>query len=69
MLRAWPHKPSGLSSTQTEFRFLFVTSTTRNAASTNIADYNAFVQGRAATGLPASFEVLPGAVELLGAPA
>ena len=50
MLRAWPHKPSGLSSTQTEFRFLFVTSTTRNAASTNIADYNAFVQGRAATG-------------------
>ena len=25
--RAWPHKPSGLSATQTEFRLLFVTST------------------------------------------
>ena len=50
MPRAWPHKPSGLSATQTEFRFLFVTSTTRNAASTNIADYNSFVQSRAAAG-------------------
>ena len=48
--RGWPLKPSGLSSTQTEFRLLFVTSTTRNAASTNIADYNRFVQGRAAAG-------------------
>ena len=48
--RGWPLKPSGLSSTQTEFRLLFVTSTTRNAASTNIADYNSFVQGRAAAG-------------------
>ena len=50
MPRAWPHKPSGLSATQTEFRLLFVTSTTRNAASTNIADYNRFVQGRAGAG-------------------
>ena len=48
--RGWPLKPSGLSSTQTEFRLLFLTSTTRNAASTNIADYNSFVQGRAAAG-------------------
>ena len=48
--RGWPLKPSGLSATQTEFRLLFVTSTTRNAASSNIADYNRFVQGRAAAG-------------------
>ena len=48
--RAWPLKPSGLSATQKEFRLLFVTSTGRNATSTNIADYNSFVQGRAAAG-------------------
>ena len=48
--RAWPLKPSGLSSTQKEFRLLFVTSTGRNASSSNIADYNSFVQGRAAAG-------------------
>ena len=48
--RGWPLKPSGLSATQKEFRLLFVTSTTRNATSSNIADYNSFVQGRAAAG-------------------
>ena len=48
--RSWALKPSGLSSTQTEFRLLFVTSTTRNATSSNIADYNSYVQGRAAAG-------------------
>ena len=48
--RAWPLKPSGLSATQKEFRLLFVTSTGRNATSMNIADYNSFVQGRAAAG-------------------
>ena len=48
--RAWPLKPSGLSATQKEFRLLFVTSTGRNAASSRIADYNSFVQGRAAAG-------------------
>ena len=48
--RGWPLKPSGLSATQTEFRLLFVTSTGRNAASSRIADYNRFVQGRAAAG-------------------
>ena len=50
MPRAWPLKPSGLSATQKEFRLLFVTSTTRNATSSNIADYNSYVQGRAAAG-------------------
>ena len=48
--RAWPHKPSGLSATQTEFRLLFVTSNRHNARSSNIAEYNSFVQGRAAAG-------------------
>ena len=48
--RGWPLKPSGLSATQKEFRFLFVTSTGRNANSSNIADYNTFVQDRAAAG-------------------
>ena len=32
------------------FRLLFVTGTTRNAQSSNIADYNSFVQGRANVG-------------------
>ena len=50
MPRAWPHKPSGLSATQTEFRLLFVTSNRHNARSSNIAEYNSFVQGRAAAG-------------------
>ena len=45
-----PLKPSGLSATQKEFRLLFVTSAERNATSSNIADYNSFVQGRAAAG-------------------
>ena len=45
----WPLKPSGLSAGD-QFRLMFVTSTTRDASSTNIADYNSFVQGRAAAG-------------------
>ena len=49
MPRAWPLKPSGVSPGGS-FRLLFVTSTTRNAQSSNIADYNGFVQGRAAAG-------------------
>ena len=48
--RNWPLKPSGLSATQKEFRLLFVTSTRRNAISTNIGDYNSFVQGAARSG-------------------
>ena len=47
--RSWPLKPSGLS-VGDEFRLMFVTSTRRNASSTNIEDYNAFVQRRAAVG-------------------
>jgi hypothetical protein len=42
--------PSGLSAGDT-YRLAFVTSTTRDAASTNINDYNAFVSGVAA-GVP-----------------
>lgn len=40
--------PGGVTAGQS-FRLLFFTSTRRNASSGDIADYNAFVQGRAAT--------------------
>ena len=57
--RAWALKPSGLSSTQNEFRLLFVTSTRVNALSANISDYNAAVQGRASRlGIPSSVLLL-----------
>ena len=45
----WPLKPSGLSAGD-QFRLMFITSTTRDATSSNIADYNSFVQTRAAAG-------------------
>ncbi len=45
----WPLKPSGLSA-GAQFRLMFITSTTRLATSSNIADYNNFVQTRAAAG-------------------
>ena len=45
----WALKPSALAG-GTTFRLLFMTSTTRNAQSTNIADYNTFVQTRAKAG-------------------
>ncbi len=45
----WALKPSGLNAGD-QFRLMFLTSTTRNATSTAIADYNSFVQGRAAAG-------------------
>ena len=41
--------PAGLSAGDT-FRLLFVTSTARNASSSDIADYNSFVQTRAKAG-------------------
>ena len=47
--RAYPLKPSAVNPGDS-FRLLFVTSRTRNASSTNIADYNSFVQDRAAAG-------------------
>ena len=47
--RNWALIPEGLSAGD-KFRLLFATSTTRNAASTAIADYNSFVQARAAAG-------------------
>ena len=45
----WSLIPSGVSPGQ-RFRLLLVTSTTRDASSTDIDDYNTFVQGRAAAG-------------------
>ena len=45
----WALMPSGVSAGG-KFRLLFVTSTGRNAESRNIADYNRFVQDRAAAG-------------------
>ncbi len=46
---SWPLIPSGLSDGD-QFRLIFVTSTFRNATSSDIADYNTFVQEHAATG-------------------
>ena len=45
----WPLTPSGVSAGG-KFRLLFVTSTARDATSSNIADYNRFVRDRAAAG-------------------
>ena len=45
----WILKPAGLAHGD-QFRIIFLSSTTRNAQSTAIADYNTFVQGRAAAG-------------------
>ena len=45
----WALIPSGLSGGDS-FRLLFVSSTKRDASSTDIADYNSFVQARAAAG-------------------
>ena len=45
----WSLIPRGESQGQ-QFRLLFVTSTTRDASSTDIGDYNTFVQNRAAAG-------------------
>ena len=47
--RSWALTPSEIS-TDGKFRLLFVTSTGRSATSSNIADYNRFVQDRAAAG-------------------
>ena len=45
----WALKPSSVAA-GSKFRLLFVTSTGRNAVSSNIDDYNLFVQERAAAG-------------------
>ena len=45
----WSLKPTGLTA-GAQFRLIFLSSTKRNASSTAIADYNTFVQGRAAAG-------------------
>ncbi|MCY4088892.1 MAG: hypothetical protein OXF49_02070 [Candidatus Saccharibacteria bacterium] len=46
----WPLIPSGLSGEGTRFRLLFYTSERGRASSTDINDYNQFVQGLAADG-------------------
>ena len=45
----WSLKPASLTSGD-KFRLIFLSSTKRDASSTNIADYNTFVQTRAAAG-------------------
>ena len=45
----WALKPSEVSAGG-KFRLIFMSSTLRNATSSNIADYNRFVQGEAAAG-------------------
>ena len=47
--RDWRLIPTGLG-TGDQFRLIFLSSTKRNATSDNIADYNTFVQNRAAAG-------------------
>ena len=44
----WEHLPDGIEPGDS-FRLLFVTSSTRDASSSNIADYNAFVRAAAGT--------------------
>ncbi len=46
---SWALAPSG-AAVGDQFRLIFTTSTTRQLSSTDIADYNSFVQGRAAAG-------------------
>ena len=50
-----------------QFRYVFVTSGTRNATSTNIADYNTFVNNAASTG--SSTSTIPGAWTVIGSTA
>ena len=45
----WSLKPAGLTAGD-EFRLLFLSSTKRSSTSTNIADYNTFIQNLAAAG-------------------
>ena len=47
----WSLAPDGLEAGD-RFRLLFLSSTTRNAESTDISDYNGFIQGLAAAGHP-----------------
>ena len=49
VLYSWSLKPTGLGAGD-KFRLLFLSSTETNATSFDIADYNSFIQGRAAAG-------------------
>ena len=49
VLASWNLTPAGLAAGD-QFRLLFLSSTKRDAVSTDIADYNTFVQDRAAAG-------------------
>ena len=48
----WALKPADIDAGE-QFRLMFITSTTRNAISTDITDYNTFVSTRAAAGVTA----------------
>ena len=48
----WALKPANIGAGE-QFRLMFVSSTTRDATSTDIADYNTFVRTRAAAGVTA----------------
>ena len=48
----WALKPSDIDAGE-QFRLMFITSTTRDATSTDITDYNTFVSTRAAAGVTA----------------
>ena len=47
----WDLKPNGIGGGD-KFRLIFLSSTKQDATSTNIADYNTFVRGKAAAGHP-----------------
>ena len=61
----WPLKPSGLSGGDT-FRLIFVTSETRTAQSTDIDDYNAWVQSVVARNGHARLLPYGGLVKVIG---
>ena len=50
VLPTWSLIPSGLSNTDDQFRLLFVSAIRRTGSSSDIADYNTFVQEQAAAG-------------------
>ena len=64
----WALKPADVEGGD-RFRLLFVTSTGRNATSTHIADYNAFVQARAKAGHSAITDDMGDQFKVLGSTA
>ena len=68
MPSGWALKPSGLNDGD-KFRLLFITSTSRDAQSSNIADYNTFVQTRAKAGHSAISDSCGNLFKVLGSTA